>query len=472
MKEPIWAIPGFAVVDLLARGEITPFEVLTSIEGRVAEINPQVNALPTLCFARAREAAHGLESKPLQVRGRLAGLPIPIKDSYEVKGVRTTWGSLAYADHIAQRSDYLVQAIEEHGGIVFAKSNTPEFEAGANTFNEVFGRTLNPWNTALSAGGSSGGAAVAVATGMAFIAQGSDFACSLRYPAAFCGIVGLRPSPGIVPQGPSRVPHQVLSVIGPLGRSVEDTALGLDGMAAFDARDPLTRPLNAGSYRQSARQPRRPEKIAFSMDLGFVRVSREIDRSVRDALQRLASAGLGIEQPTLDLSRSDNCFRTLRAFQFAALRRQALIDHRDKLKPEVVWNIEEGLKLNALQIADAELELALLRQSLLALLDEHDFLITPTAPVEPFPVEQRFVNRIDGVELHTYLDWLALGFAITVCGCPTISIPCGLTKNRLPAAIQIIGKPYGEHDLLSFAVWCESILKSRLDKPIDPRVSA
>ncbi len=303
---------------------------------------------------------------------------------------------------------------------------------------------------------------------MAFVAQGSDFACSLRYPAAFCGIVGLRPSPGIIPQGPSRLPHQVLSVIGPLGRSVEDAALGLDGMAAFDARDPLTRPLSGDSYRQSARWPQRPAKVAFSMDLGFASVSQVIDRTVCKALERLVNAGLGIEQPALDLRGSDPCFRTLRAFQFAALRRDALINHRDKLKPEVVWNIEEGLKLNALQIADAELERAMLHQTLLTLLDEHDFLIAPTAPVEPFPVAERFINRIDGVELQTYLDWLALGFAITVCGCPAISIPCGLTENGLPAAIRIVGKPYGERELLRFAAWCESVLRSTLDLPIDP----
>lgn len=204
------------------------------------------------------------------------------------------------------------------------------------------------------------------------------------------------------------------------------------------------------------------------MDLGFASVSQVIDRTVCKALERLVNAGLGIEQPALDLRGSDPCFRTLRAFQFAALRRDALINHRDKLKPEVVWNIEEGLKLNALQIADAELERAMLHQTLLTLLDEHDFLIAPTAPVEPFPVAERFINRIDGVELQTYLDWLALGFAITVCGCPAISIPCGLTENGLPAAIRIVGKPYGERELLRFAAWCESVLRSTLDLPIDP----
>lgn len=387
-----------------------------------------------------------------------------MKDSYEVAGVRTTFGSLAYADYVPAQSDYLVDAIEASGGVVFAKSNTPEFEAGASTFNEVFGRTLNPWDTSLSPAGSSGGAAAAVASGMAHVAQGSDFACSLRYPAAFCNIVGLRPSPGLIPQGPSRLPHQVLSVIGPLARSVEDASLALDGMADFDARDPLTRPRHGASFQRAAQRPSRPERIAFSMDLGFATVSSAVQGHVRKAMDRLAEAGLPIEEPSLDLSRSDPCFRTLRAYQFAAIRHDALLHHREKLKPEVVWNIEEGLKLSALQLAEAEAVRARLRADFLGLLGRFDFLIAPTAPVPPFPAQQRYVTHIDGVEQKTYLDWLALGYAITIMGCPAISIPCGPG-----VAIQIVAKPYHDHVLLAFAAWVEEVLQSRLEAPIDPR---
>ena len=462
--KPLWSASACEAVDMLARGEVAPADMLDAVESRVAAVNGAVNALPTLCFARARAHAARLAAMPREERGVLAGLPLPIKDSYEVEGVRTTWGSLAYADHVAGRSDYLVEAVESQGGVVFAKSNTPEFEAGANTFNEVFGRTLNPWNTALSAAGSSGGAAVAVATGMAHIAQGSDFACSLRYPAAFCNIVGLRPSPGLIPQGPSLLPHQVLSVIGPLARNVEDIGLALDGMAAFDPRDPLTRPRNGATFRTAARSPSRPIRAAFSMDLGFAAVSRAIQAKVRNAMDRLANAGLGIAEPRLSLGETDSCFRTLRAYQFAAMRADAVRLHRGKLKPEVVWNIEAGLKLSALDLAEAEAKRAALRTSFLAMLDTHDVLIVPTAPVEPFPVTERYVTHIDGVEQKTYLDWLALGYAITVMGCPAISIPCGGH-----AAIQIVAKPYHEHELLAFAAWVEEVLQSRLTTPIDPQ---
>lgn len=455
-------------VKRLRSGDIAPGELLTSIRDRVAAVDPKVNALPTLCFERAERNAARLEALPAVERGRFAGLPWPIKDSAAVAGVRTTWGSLAYADHVPEASDHVVEAIEAAGGIVFAKSNTPEFEAGANTFNEVFGRTLNPWDLSRSAGGSSGGAAVAVATGMAFLAQGSDFACSLRYPAAFCNVVGLRPTPGLVPQGPSALPWQVLSVMGPLARDVADVALALDGMARFDARDPLSRSPDVSSYLAATQTPRPPARAAFSMTLGLAAVGKTVQAVIRQALEKLVSAGLTVDEAEPDLVASDRAFRTLRAFQFAALRREALEQHRDRLKPEVVWNIEEGLKLTAADLATAEADRARLRLTMLEFLDRHGVLITPTAPVEPFPVEQRYVDKIDGQKLATYLDWLVLGYAITICGCPAISIPCGRTPKGLPVGLQLVGKPHGEADLLRAAAWCEVVLGQSLRRPIDP----
>jgi amidase len=472
MTGSAWSLSALDAVEGLARGDFSPRELLGAIRLRVEAVDPQVNALPTLCFDRAERVAAALEAKPAEERGLFAGLPWPIKDSYAVSGVRTTYGSLAYAGHVPTHSDYAVEAIEAAGGIVYAKSNTPEFEAGANTFNEVFGRTLNPFDRSRSAGGSSGGAAVAVATGMAFLAQGSDFACSLRYPAAFCNVVGLRPSPGLVPQGPNALPFQVLSVIGPIARSVADAALALDGMARFDARDPLTRPRAKTSYLAAALAPRRPARAAFSLDLGFVAVDGSVRVAVRGAVARLAAEGSWIDEAHPDLSASDRAFRPLRAFQFAALRREALEHHRDKLKPEVVWNIEEGLKLTSADLARAEMERASVRRNMLDFLDIHGVLITPTAPVDPFPVEQRYVSEIDGQKLATYLDWLALGYAVTVCGCPAISIPCGLSEAGLPVGLQIIGKPYGEAELLKVASWCEAVLGNALVTPIEPRGAA
>lgn len=461
--DQLWQLGACKAGDLLTGGHVSASDYLESLAQRVEAVNPLVNALPTLCLDRAHAAARRLDAVAPAERGLLHGMAVPIKDSYEVAGVQTTYGSLAYAGYVPDRSDYFVEAIEGRGAVVFAKSNTPEFEAGANTFNEVFGRTLNPWDVSRSAAGSSGGAAAAVATGMAAFAQGSDFACSLRYPAAFCNVVGLRPSPGLIPQGPSKLPNQVLSVIGPLARSVADIGYALDGMTAFDPRDPLTRPCGPPRYRAAALHPQKPRRAAFSMDLGFAAVARDVAAQVRAAMDRLARAGLAVDEPGLDLRESDPCFRTLRACQFASLRRDALQRDRAKLKPEVVWNIEEGLKLSVLAVAEAEAQRARLRTGFLDFLDTHDFLIAPTAPVTPFPVEERFVKEIDGVEQPTYLDWLALGYGITVTGCPAISIPCGPGIG-----IQIVGKPYQEGALLSAAAWVEEVLQSRLDMPVTP----
>ena len=472
VTQALWTMSAEAVVGLLRKGELSPREVLDSVEARVAVVNPHVNALPTLCFDRARDRVVELEAHPIAERGVLAGLPIPIKDSYEVEGVRTTWGSLAYADHVATRSDYVVDAVEAAGGIVCAKSNTPEFEAGANTFNEVFGRTLNPWNLSCSAAGSSGGAAVSVATGMAFIAQGSDFACSLRYPASFCGVVGLRPSPGLVPQGPSVVPYQVLSVLGPIARTVADVGLGLDAMCRFDPRDPLSRPSAGERYHAAAGRPAGPAQAAFSMDLGVASVGREVRGVVAAAIATLGRAGLDIAEDVPDLSACHDAFRPLRAFQFAAQRAEALRLHRDKLKPEVVWNIEQGLKLTAFDLAAAEAARARVRGNLVAFLDRYDVLITPTAPVPPYPVEKRFVDEIDGEKLVTYVDWLVLGYAVTATACPAISIPCGVTAGGLPIGLQLIGRPYGEAALLAAAAWCEAVLGASLSTPLDPKDGA
>lgn len=469
MSESLWSLGAVTIQALLHRREVSPRDVLAALEERVAEVNPVVNALPTLCFERARAKLDEADDRSASV---LAGMPVPIKDSYAVAGVRTTYGSRAYERHVPTRSDYVVEAIERAGGIVYAKSNTPEFEAGANTFNDVFGATLNPWNTARSAAGSSGGAAVSVATGMAFIAQGSDFACSLRYPAAFCGVVGLRPSPGLVPQGPSPLPWQTLSVIGPLARDVVDTGLALSAMCRFDPRDPLSRPVRAEAFASAARQPAAAAHFAYSPDFGMAAVAKEVREVVDNAVARLEAAGAAMAETCPDLSIADEAFRPLRAYQFAATRAELLdASRRSLLKPEVVWNIEEGLRLTARDLCAAERARATMRSNMVAFLDEHEFLLSPTAPVSPFPVEQRYVERIEDQPMETYLDWLALGYAVTVTGCPAISIPCGLTREGLPVGLQIVASPYSEERLLSFAAWCEAVLGMRLARPIDPRAA-
>jgi len=300
------------VVNLLKKNEVSPIELLTALEKRINEIDKDVNALPTRCFSRAKSEAEKLMQKPLEERGVLAGLPIAIKDLTPVQGVKSTWGSPVYKDFVPKRSDCLVENVEKEGAIVYAKSNTPEFGAGANTFNEVFGATLNPWDTSKSCAGSSGGSAVALATGQAWIASGSDLGGSLRNPASFCSVVGLRPSPGRVAFGaagegafPSDlfgIPGQPFSVSGPMARNVPDVALLLDAMVGHHPRDPISLPRTGTSYLDAVKSRTKPKKVAFSKDLGVTPVDEEVAAICEKAAKRFEQLGCIVEEAHPDLA--------------------------------------------------------------------------------------------------------------------------------------------------------------------------
>ncbi len=469
MSSELWMKTACEIADSLKSGEISQLDVLESLEMRYFAVNPIVNALPTQCFERARKAIKNSENKSFAKQKPLFGLPIPIKDSYLVSGVRTTFGSLAFQNFIPEHSDLVTHTLEKSGAVIYAKSNTPEFEAGASTFNEVFGITRNPWNIKRSTAGSSGGAAASVATGMAFISQGSDFACSIRYPAAFCGVVGLRPTPGLVPQGPNRLPYQNLSVIGPLARNIEDIGLAMDAMVAFDIQDPLTSPRLPVGYRAAALSPKKPDKIGFSMDLGGLAiVSPEIKTMVRGSIASLENEGVNINYSCPDMAQADQAFRPLRAAQFAGMWSHVLRTNKALLKPEVVWNIEQGLNLTSSDIFGAELKRGRMRDLLLEYLRVNDFFILPAAPVVANLAEDRFVKEIDGVRMRDYLEWLLLGYTISLTGCPAISIPCGFSSEGLPVGLQVVAGPYQEKKLLRLAAWLENVFECRITTPIDP----
>ncbi|MCR8722702.1 amidase [Frigidibacter sp. ROC022] len=458
-----------AIVDALRQGEITTLDLLDALEARIAAVDPGVNALPTLCFDRARDCARRLMDKPAGERGRLAGMPLPIKDLTEVEGVRTTHGSPIYADHIPARSNILVQNIEAEGGVVYGKSAVPEFGAGGNTFNEVFGATLNPWNRSRSASGSSGGAAVALATGMAWVAHGNDMGGSLRNPASFCGIVGLRPTPGRVARDPGTLVDNLLAADGPMARNVADTGLLLDAMCGENPADPRSLPRLSLSYREHASQPRMPRRIAFSADLGITPVDPEVAAICRAAAEKLAGDGVLVEETHPDLSEAHEAFQTLRAFHFAASHAQKLRDFPELLKPEMVWNVEKGLKLTAAEHLKAEEQRAEMVARTVAFFDDFDLLLTPATIVPPFPIENRYVERCAGHEFETYIDWLAIAYAITLTTAPALSMPCGFTAEGLPVGLQVVARPRAEHDLLSYAAFIESELDATITTPIDPR---
>jgi amidase len=459
------------VVDRLKDGDVTPLDLLDALEKRIAEVDGKVNALPTLCFERARDHAKRLMKKRAAERGPLAGLPVPIKDLTEVAGVRTTQGSPIFKDNIPARSDLLVERLEDNGAVIYAKSNTPEFGAGANTFNEVFGATRNPWDTSRSAAGSSGGAAAALATGTAWLAHGSDMGGSLRNPASFCGVVGLRPSIGRVPHSPKFKLDRTLGVQGPMARNVEDLALFLDAMSGEHPADPLSLPILPASFQSAARSGAKPKRIAYSPDLGITPVDPEVVAITRKAAERFAEAGAIVEEAHPDLSEAHECFHVLRAFDFAISKAALLRKHRDLLKPEVIWNIEEGLKLSVEQVAHAEAQRISMAARAENFFKTYDLLLTPATIVPPFPVQNRYVAECAGKKFDNYVEWLGIVYAITLACCPALSLPCGFTASGLPVGLQMVGPSRGEAKLLAGARVLEDILGLRGTTPIDPRAA-
>ncbi|MBX6370418.1 MAG: amidase [Rhodospirillales bacterium] len=452
----LWRLSAVETVALLKKGEVAPAELIDAAAARIEAVDGTVNALPIRCFERARGLAESARGK-----APLYGLPVAIKDSMDVAGVRSTQGSPIFADHVPTRSDIQVERLEEKGALVVARSNAPEFAAGANTFNEVFGATLNPFDTRMTCGGSSGGSAVALATGMVWLANGSDLGGSLRIPASFCSVVGFRPSPGVVAQGPGAIAFDDLAVSGPMARDVGDLMLMLEAMSGEDVRDPL-------SIALPRREPPAKLRAGWSPDLGFLPVDPEVRAICAAAAERLAELGADVEETGPDLSGARETFQTLRALRFAAAKKDLLLEHRARLKPEVVWNIEQGLKLTADEIGRAMRERAALYQRVAAFFETHDLLLAPVVMVPPFPVERRWVEECAGVRFDNYVDWLGHTYAITLTRCPALSLPCGFTRAGLPVGLQIVGPPMSDWSLLEVARRFEAVLRIAKKVPITP----
>ncbi|MBB4287565.1 amidase [Roseospira goensis] len=464
-----------AVLALLKRGEISPPELIDAALARHAAVDGAVNAVPTLCPERARAAARRVmeDAAGMDVAGPgwLAGLPVLIKDMTDVAGVRTTYGSPLYAEHVPGRSDVLVETLERRGAVVLGKTNTPEWAAGANTFNDVFGATRNPYDTRLTCGGSSGGAAVALATGMAWLATGSDMGGSLRIPAAFCGVVGLRPSPGRVARAPTADPWSPLSVEGPMARDVADCAVLLDAQAGATAADPLALEAPAHPFLAAAERPQAPRRVGWSPDLGLWPVDPEIAAICAAAVRRFEDAGVAVDDACPDFADARAVFQALRADAFVTQLGPVLETHRDRLKPEVVWNIEQGLAQTQADLSAAKRGRAALAARVAAFFETHDLLACPTTVVPPFPVEQRYVEEAGGRRFETYVDWLGITYTLTLTGCPVISIPCGSTAAGLPVGLQLMARPRAEAALFSWAALLEGLLGWPA-APIDPVVPA
>jgi amidase len=385
-----------------------------------------------------------------------------------VSGVRTTYGSPIYSNHVPSESDATVARLEQNGAIPIAKSNVPEW-AGGHTFNPVFGTTRNPWNTNMSAGGSSGGSAAALATGMVWLATGNDLGGSLRTPAAFNGVVGLRPGPGIVPRGKRLQPFDTLWVEGPMARNISDLALMLDAGVGHVKEDPLSFSNTGLLYTSALKNNGHPKRVAFSKDLNVVNVSRDIAEITKKSAQKLTQMGLEITDETPDFSGVLEAFQTLRAVLLGTMMGPLLEEHRDRIAPEIVGNVERGFEVTPQTLFEAKRIRWQLYQKMIDFFETHDYLICPAASIAPFPIEQRYVTEIDGQPCKTYIDWFSITFALTMTSCPVLSLPCGFTEKGLPVGLQIVARPRGEAELLRDGFRMEEIFGMAVKLPINPK---
>ena len=457
------------VHNLLRKRDITQTDLIDASIARIESIDSTINALPITCFERARKQAKAIEkSKTCYNNPRsLLGLPIAVKDYNDLGGTLTTYGSPIFAQNIATESDTTIARLEQNDAVPIAKSNVPEW-AGGHTFNPVFGTTRNPWNTNLSAGGSSGGSAAALASGQVWLATGNDLGGSLRTPASFNGIVGLRPGPGRIPRGCRLPAFDTLWVEGLMGRCVKDVALMLDAGSGFDSNDPLSFE-DSSLFLPQIGSLELPKRIAFSADLGVVPMSAEIAGICTRSISQLSGLGIDVTDETPDFSGSLEGFQTLRALLFGTMMGPILEQHRKKIAPEIIGNIERGLTITPEQIFEAERTRVQLYHNVMTFFKTHDLLICPAASIAPFPIDQRYVEEIDGKPCETYIDWFSITFALTMTSCPVISIPCGFTKQGLPVGIQIMGKPRGEAALLNAAHHLEQLFNIAEQLPINPR---
>ncbi len=468
------ALTATAALRLLRKKEITPLDLIDAAADRIAAVEPAINALPTLCLDRACDHAKKMMADPSADRpdeaGTLAGLPVAIKDLNDVAGVRTTYGSPIFKDYVPTASHPVVERIERKGGIVIAKSNTPEFGAGGSTFNEVFGRTRNPWNTSLTSGGSTGGGAAALAAGEVWLAHGSDHGGSLRRPGTYCSVVGLRPSPGRVTRGTKQDLYSTLSVQGPMARTVEDVALFLDTMTGLCPLDPLTFDAPTQSFAAATADPRPPKRVALAPDFaGQVPVDAETQAICAAAARRFEEAGVIVEDACPDLGNIMETFLALRSQHFVVSNEELINKHGDQIKPDIIWNTERGYNQTTRDLAAAERARAALYARMTEFFERYDCLITAGASTPAFDVNLRMPETINGKKLENYMGASVITGAVSVTGNPAIALPCGFDQYGRPVGLQIVGHHRGEARLLQIARCLEDILGLTTSVPIDPR---
>ena len=433
--------------------ELSPVELLEACIRRIEAINPAVNAVTSTCFARARREAKAAEKAALagDDLGALHGLPTGIKDLEETAGLLTTWGSPLYRDHVPERDNTMVARVRRAGAVVVAKTNVPEFGAGANSRNVVWGATGNPFDPRLNAGGSSGGSAVALATDMLPVCTGSDTGGSLRIPAAIDGVVGFRPSPGLVPNSKAARAWSNISVVGPMGRTVADTCQLLAAQAGHDAVDPLSYPVDTAALGTPRPVDLGRLKVAWTEDFGQCPVEGPIRRIMRERIGAMRHLFKACDEVRLDLGEADRCFDVIRAIGY--IQRYQADYEKDKslLGPNIRANYEMGARMTLGDVAWAEAEQTRIYRRFQETFRDYDLVLSPTVPVTPFPWQQLYLAEMEGKALKNYYHWLALTYVITIVNNPAISIPAGVDHRAMPFGLQVIGPARGDAAVLSAA---------------------
>ncbi|CAM2977754.1 amidase [Saccharomonospora xinjiangensis] len=438
---------------LLRRREVSAREVLRAHLARIDAVNPKVNAIVTVAREHAHRAAHAadqaiMSGEPL---GPLHGLPVAHKDLTETKGIRTTYGSPARAEYVPDFDSIVVERLTSAGAVTVGKTNTPEWGTGSQTFNPLFGATRNPYDLSKTVGGSSGGAAAALAARLVPIADGTDMGGSLRNPASFCNVVGLRPSLGRVPMWPAADPLFTLGVAGPMARTAADVALLMRVLAEPDPRSPLSHHVPASRFADPLDRDFAGTSVAWSADLGGLPVDERVLRAMAPGRQVLAELGCRVTDQNPDLTGAEDAFRTWRAWYYALSLGPLYREHPEWFGDSAAWNIEAGWQVTGEDLARAQKRRIALYHRMREFLDVHEFLVTLVSPVPPFDVELPYPPEVAGVESESYLDWMRSCYWISATGLPAASVPCGFTDDGLPVGLQIVGRPGDDFGVLQLA---------------------
>ena len=447
---------------LIGERKLLAVDLVEACIARIEAVNPHINAVVTKAYDRARKEAKAADDavargQPLPI---LHGLPVLIKDLNQTEGIRTTWCSPLFKYNVPTKDDAVVARLRRNGAIILGKTNSPEFGCGSNTTNRVFGASKNPFNTSLTPGGSSGGSGAAIATNMTPLANGSDSGASIRNPAAFCGIVGIRPTPGLVSSAGRQIGLSTNSVEGPMGRTVDDVALMLAAMAEHDPKDMLSRPIDPSVFLALKHVDVAGLRVSFSEDLGFAPVDMVVRETFRRKIDTISKSFAVCEKSNICMDTAESAYMGVRGLYILAGAHAKYAKEGSDLDKNLTWNIESALNITPVEYADALTEQTRMYQLFASALDDYDVIITPAVNVLPFEHATSFPTTLEGRPAKHYLEWASITYAISLVGHPAMSLPAGLDPQGTPFGLQVIGKKYGDHRLLEVAKALESLLAS------------